>query len=335
MRKDYEKILNFIYSRDDLPQSLRDKFYEWLLSHENDEETVRSMYDLWEEEILRNSLNFRPESLSRILQDIGSHSDQEEPNATQRKSKWGTWMRYAAVFAAIILSVVITVIVNNHFQPIETVFATANGSCGDFVLPDGTEVKLNGGSRLCYNANDFGKWGKRKVSVEGEAYFDVAKDRNHPFEVMLNGSCVEVTGTKFEVRNYPYSNFEEVVLESGSVNISELGGNKSVTLRPDQRFILDRSKKTWCVEDTEASKYCRWIQKRLKLENEPVGDLLITIGRKYGVELNISPEVDMQHTLTITLQNDDLEDILSIISYLTGIRYDIKGHNLNIYAQQD
>lgn len=332
MQKDYEKILSFIYSQEDLPQSLREKLDRWLLSHEEDEDVIRGMYDLWEDEIRNSHSNFRPESLNRILQEVSADSIPSDSLHDIKKPKWRLWIRYVAVFAAIVLTVATTVIINNRLHPQMTVLATADGSRGDFVLPDGTEVKLNGGSRLCYDANDFGTKGKRKVRVEGEAYFDVAKDKNHPFEVMLSGSCVEVTGTKFEVRNYPYSNYEEVVLESGSVNVGKFNGKNSVTLRPDQRFIVYRDSKEWKVEDAEASKYCRWIQRRLKLENEPLGDLLITIERKYGVVLSVSPEVDLQQTLTITLQNDELDEILSIISYLTGIQYDIKGHDLLISA---
>lgn len=332
MQKDNEKILNFIYSQEDLPQSLREKLDRWLLSHEEDEDVIRGMYELWDEEIKNGTSDFRPESLSRILQEVSAESISSSKTHVDKKAGWRLWIRYVAAAVAIVLTVVTTVIINNRMQPRMTVLATAEGSRGDFVLPDGTEVKLNGGSRLCYDANDFGTRGKRKVSVEGEAYFDVTKDKHHPFEVMLSGSSVEVTGTKFEVRNYSYSNYEEVVLESGSVNVTEFNGRNKVTLHPDQRFIAYRDSKEWKVEDAEASKYCRWIQRRLKLENEPMRDLLITIERKYGVELSVSPEVDLQQTLTLTLQNDELEEILSVISYLTGIKYDIQGHNLFISA---
>lgn len=332
MQKDYEKILNFIYSHDDLPQSLHEKIELWLLAHEDDEEVIKGMYGLWDDEIKNSQSNFNPESLNRILQEVSADSITSERGNIDKKPKWRLWVRYIAAAVAIVLTVVTTVIINNRLQPRMTVLATAEGSRGDFVLPDGTEVKLNGGSRLCYDANDFGTRGKRKVSVEGEAYFDVTKDKNHPFEVMLSGTCVEVTGTKFEVRNYSYSNYEEVVLEAGSVNVTGRDRRKSVTLHPDQRFVMSRDSKDWKVEDAEASKYCRWIQRRLKLENEPMRDLLITIERKYGVELSVSPEVDLQQTLTLTLQNDDLEEILSVISYLTGIKYDIQGHNLFISA---
>ncbi len=334
MQKDYEKILNFIYAQEELPRSLREKLDAWLLAHENDEEVLEGMYNLWEDEINRGNRSFNPESLSRILEEVSAESICVSANRIEESPKWRSWWRYAAVVGAIVVSVLSTVIISNYLHPEMMVLATADGSRGDFRLPDGTEVTLNGGSRLSYDAKGFGKRGKRKVSVEGEAFFDVAKDKMHPFEVKLTGSSVEVTGTRFEVRNYPYSNYEEVVLESGSVNVSGFDGDKTVRLHPDQRFIKSRDSKKWVVEDTEASKYCRWIQRRLKLENEPLGDLLITIERKYGVDVNVSPDVDLDETLTITLQNDELDEILSVISYLTGIKYDLKGHNLLISANK-
>lgn len=333
MQTDYEKIINFISTREDLPIDLKHSLNEWLLEHQNDPDVISEMHKIWEEEVISYEGRYNPNELTRILEEVSeieTNADGVAYSPEIKKTKRVAWLRYAAVVAAIVLSVVSTVVMTDYLRPQPIVLATAEGSRGDFTLPDGTVVKLNGASRLCYDSKGFGIKGKRKVSVEGEVYFDVAKDKKHPFVVDLNGSRVEVTGTTFEVRNYPFLNYEEVVLETGSVNISEIGGDRNISLNPDHRFVAQRNNGDWRVEDANAETYCRWTQRRLKLENEPLGDFLITIERKYGVELNIAPDVDLNKTLTITIQNDELEEILSIVRYLTGIDYELSGHTLKI-----
>lgn len=99
------------------------------------------------------------------------------------------------------------------------------------VLADGTKVWLNAESRLRYPVAFNGK--ERRVELEGEACFEVAKDAEHPFIVCANGMNTMVLGTKFNVRSYSVED-RHVTLVNGKVQVTNTVNNKSVTLRPGQ-----------------------------------------------------------------------------------------------------
>jgi transmembrane sensor len=212
----------------------------------------------------------------------------------------------------------------------ETILITAKGSTGQFTLPDGTNVRLNSDTRLIYDPESFMADGKRRVSIEGEAFFDVTKDAEHPFVVKLTDMEVEVLGTSFDVRNYSFSSKEEVVLLTGKVKVESKGIGEPVTIYPDQRLVFNRANGDCDVQQTAAINYCRWIEPRLKLENEPLGDLLITLSRKYNLELEIAPDVDLTKRISLTLHNDDIEDLMPVIAYLTDLSYKIENNTLYI-----
>lgn len=327
MNKDYEKILDFIYNHPSVPDDIRAAIRDWMLQHEDDPELSASMLAMWDSEFGKNNETFNPLALTKLLNDVSSKGTQIR---TTRRFNIRRILRYAAVVSAICLSGIMTYVATRSDENQETILITAKGSTGEFTLPDGTNVRLNSDTRLTYDSKSFMADGKRRVSVEGEAFFDVTKDAEHPFVVKLTDMEVEVLGTSFDVRNYSFSSKEEVVLLTGKVKVEGKEIKEPVTIYPDQRLVLDRANGDCNVEKTAAINYCRWIQPRLKLENEPLGDLLITLSRKYSVELDIAANVNLGKRVSITLHNDDLEDLMPVLSYLTDIDYRIENNTLYI-----
>lgn len=328
MNQDIAKIIDFLYSEPSIPEDLLVQIQAWMNRHENNEEVTTALLNLWDEEYGKNAGEINPEAVERLLTEVESRTA-ETP--VSQNPKWKRWISYAASLAAIIIVGVTCYFAGSGTATQETMLITAQGSAGTFTLPDGTSVRLNSESRLTYNADSFLKSGKRKVKIEGEAYFDVTKDKNHPFVVEMSDMEVEVLGTTFEVRDYSFSELKEVVLLTGKVEVTSAALSNPEVLYPDQRLIYNTSTGKCEVENTPAETYCRWIYPKLKLENEPLGDLLITIGRKYSVDLNISPEVNTDTRLSLTLANDDLDDIMSVLSYLTDIDYKITDNTLSVF----
>ena len=334
--KDYEKIINFIYHHPEIPDDIRNHIRQWMCRHQDDQGLEKVMHDLWDEHFGQRQGHVNPESLSRLLTRIS----EEQASADKRKKKT-IWrkkiLKYAAAVLLIISATASAILLLSKVESSqadanaksETTLLTAKGSVGEYTLPDGTVVRLNGDTRVTFSPDNFGKDGKRRVAVEGEAYFDVTKDPSHPFIVSLSKMDVEVLGTSFEVRNYPYTSTEEVVLLRGSVKV-DAGDKGTHLLVPDQRFVYDKKDDECTVENSDASNYCRWIEPKLKLENEPLGDLLITISRKYCIDLKISPSVNLDTRVSITLQNDDLDEILNILTFLTDIHWELSDSTLFI-----
>ena len=122
-------------------------------------------------------------------------------------------------------------------SPAETVpqqLVTQKGSRSHIKLPDGTTVWLNAGSKLNYPRQFTG--GKREVALEGEAFFDVAKDPDRPFTVRTKTFAIRVLGTEFNVAAYPDENKLETTLISGKVQVT-------MNEKPDQNIILAPNEK--------------------------------------------------------------------------------------------
>ncbi|MDE7116387.1 MAG: FecR domain-containing protein [Muribaculaceae bacterium] len=327
MTKDYEKIIDFIYNHPAIPDELKTTIQEWMLAHQNEPDLNQSMLAIWDEEFGKDAGNVNAEALTRLLNDISSQKRVKKARPLFRLSGI---LKYAAVVAAIFLSSVITYIVTTANAPQETILTTAKGSTGEFTLPDGTMVKLNSDTRLAYDAATFMTSDKRRVKVDGEAFFEVTKDAGHPFVVTMTEMEVEVLGTSFDVRNYPFCTNEEVVLLSGKVRIDSKDMEEPVTMMPDQRMVLDRHTGKYSIEQTSAANYCRWIEPKLKLENEPLGNILVTLGRKYCLDIDIADNVDVDRRVSLTIGNDDLDDVLEVLSYLTDIRCFVENNTLYI-----
>jgi len=98
------------------------------------------------------------------------------------------------------------------------VMSTPRGGTYQVVLPDGTEVWLNADSKIMFPSQFTGA--KRQISLEGEAYFQVAKDKAHPFIVQSKGQEVTVLGTHFNINAYPDEGNTKTTLIEGSVRVS-------------------------------------------------------------------------------------------------------------------
>ena len=91
--------------------------------------------------------------------------------------------------------------------------------------------------------------------------------------------------------NYAFGSSEEVVLKSGSVKISGEHLRRPVTLRPDERFSLDRLSKRACVEKVDARNYSQWFSPRLIFDNTPLKDIVINLERRYNIEISLSSNI--------------------------------------------
>lgn len=328
----YLKILDFIYQSDSLPPDLNKQLQLWMLKHEDSFELDKAMHRIWDEELANAHANIDVQALNRLLEDVSYKRNEGGQYAPKPPAKFRhKWKKYAAAILLVIASSAATLLVNEKLDTgKDVVLITAAGSIGEFTLPDGSLVKLNSGSKLSYNEKDFATC--REVKVDGEAYFDVKKDLCHPFRVGMTNLKVEVLGTQFDVRNYPFCSNEEVVLLTGKVQAVNESGNKYM-LHPNQMLLSDAKTGKISVNEVKADNYCRWSAQILKIENEPLGDLLTTISRTHCLDLVIEEGVDIESGVSITLHNDSLEEIMDILSYITDISWRLDDHTLTIYPK--
>jgi len=167
------------------------------------------------------------------------------------------------------------------------------------------------------------------VHLSGEAFFDVVKDKKHPFQVETSNYTVKVYGTKFNVRAYSDSNESETVLKEGLVSIVT-GNNDEVKLLPGQLFSMDENKKVTLAE-VNPELYLSWKDNLLKINNERLQDLIIRMERWYSVKIHvkdIEQVKDLRYTLTI--KTESLREMLGLMNFVTPLKYEINGENVSL-----
>ncbi|MFR6415199.1 MAG: FecR family protein [Alistipes shahii] len=316
-----KRIIDYIFRHPDTPEDIRQQFERWMLAREHDSGIDEILWDIWENHAAPASEEEDRRGLERLRASLRASRVRTLPRRV---------LRYAGMAAAVVL-----VFLGGYFAATQTLapekevtLLTAKGHVGEFTLPDGTKVWLNGESRLKYNAEFSGR--TRDVALTGEAFFEVRKDTLRPFRVSMNDLQVEVLGTSFDVMNYAFGSSEEVVLKTGSVKISGEHLRSHVTLRPDERFSLDRLSKRACVEKVDARNYSQWFSSRLIFDNTPLKDIIINLERRYNIEISLSSNISPEKRLSLVVCHEPLEDLMEVMSSLMSIRYRIDGNRVLI-----
>lgn len=201
-------------------------------------------------------------------------------------------------------------------------------------LVDGTDVYLNSGSVLKFRSN-FNDELQRVVSLEGEAYFEVAKDKNVPFIVNTKEIDTKVFGTKFNVSTYANSNVTEVVLVEGSVGVQEnisSGKNKNdyLIIKPSQKAYKIKNSENISVVDVNIDKYIAWKDGILMFENENMENILKILERQFNVIIQNNFSELNGHRFTGTFKTENIDEILKTICGHTYFLYSKEENNIII-----
>ncbi len=166
--------------------------------------------------------------------------------------------------------------------------AVAKGEQLQVLMQDGTRVWLNADSRLVYpdNFNDR----ERVVKLEGEAYFEVAKNREKPFRVELGAMDILVTGTSFNIKAYPEDSLIQTCLAEGAIslhnNVSAQGNG--VAMKPGEVALFSKHSGVCRVDETDdAGSYSAWKGNRLIFKKTPLREVLKVLERKFDRVLKL------------------------------------------------
>lgn len=257
------------------------------------------------------------------------HEEAEAPRLEKRKLFRSKALKYciaAAAAAALFLTGAATSeLVTGKRQ--ETVLMASSENISSYTLPDGSKVWLNKNSWLAYNQ----KFGKRtrQVALKGEGYFEVNRDERRPFIVkMQNDLDIKVLGTTFNACNYPSLNKAEVILRSGSVQVSDNGRNEYVILKPNQKFTWNEGSAE--ISSVNAMNCCRWFEHRLVFDNVKLKDILENLSHKYQTEISLNVGNLADKHMSMTIRDESVEDILDILTTLLPIRWRYQGAEIII-----
>ena len=213
----------------------------------------------------------------------------------------------------------------------DIVVATPNGSSTSVNLPDGSIVKLNGGSRISYSQG-YGV-DSRIVNIEGEGYFEVKKDSTKPFIVNSANIIVKVLGTKFNFCDYPKETQALVALDEGKVNMTCIESKQEITLLPNQHVVFDKKTGAMTLLDTKTlANKCQWTKGIIAFNGESLKDIAAVLERCYSIKFKISPsKQNSLHFYGVFYRNSqNVYDIMEALAATGKFTYKISGKTIII-----
>lgn len=195
-----------------------------------------------------------------------------------------------------------------------------------FSLPDGTTGWLNSNSSIKYN----GKFvADRQVTLNGEAFFDVFKDKKRPFTVNTNDVVVMALGTRFNVASYPDEKDIEVVLDEGKLLFNERGEDETYTMKPNDLVLFNKSSRGYSTEEVQTHKYLSWTEGKLVFRNDPLDVIARRLGRWYNIDVEVTGNVTDDLRLRATFIDESFEQVLTLLKRSLPINYRIEYGDIN------
>lgn len=191
-------------------------------------------------------------------------------------------------------------------------------------LPDGTTVQMGPGSRLTYPASFSGK--TREITLTGQAFFDVAKNREKPFIVHTEDMSVEALGTAFELFSYDMENKIEAILLNGKIKVS-VADKKTNKMReylvsPNEKILMDRQSGKITKQIVDADKYTAWRkQKMLSFENEKLSMIIPRLEQWYGRKVMCQKDLADKYRFTFKVRDESLDRIFYMIEASSPLQY--------------
>jgi len=276
--------------------------------------------DVWQSQ-LKSEVLFN-KNLKPVLDQV-HHLIRLNENSKLKHLNW--WQAFQRVAAILIIPLLLSFLVFLRTQPgkpTSTVsYAEIQCPLGvrtKFQLPDGSTGFLNSGSRLKYPVV-FNQ--QRTVELIGEGFFDVVHNKEIPFHVKTRNLDIKVVGTIFNVIANEDEGTEEIVLQSGEVDISSKCGKQLAVLFSNEQLTLDSKKQTFTKKQVIASQYTKWKEGRLVFRNENMQQVAIRLSRWYNANVIVEDSLLNDYTYHATFIDEPLDEVLKLISITTPITY--------------
>ncbi|MCK0144383.1 FecR domain-containing protein [Arenibacter sp. F26102] len=203
----------------------------------------------------------------------------------------------------------------------------------DLVLSDGTKVKMNSGSSIRYPVN-FLAGEERKVFLKGEAYFDVAKDKAHPFIVNADEMNIKVLGTQFNLSFYPEDEDISTVLVEGAVVLykegADLKTNSASQLVPGQSAEWNKISNTMTIKEVDTDIYTAWIDGYLVFKASPFYNIRTKLERHFNITIEDKSGRLENQIYTATFRDETIIEILEAFKEDTPFEFIQEGSKIII-----
>lgn len=206
--------------------------------------------------------------------------------------------------------------------------STPRGGQYQVTLSDGTKVWLNAASSIRFPIVFTGS--ERKVKITGEAYFEVAKNKNKPFKVEANSSEIEVLGTHFNVNAYDDEASIKTTLLEGRVKISVPGSGQSQAskiLRPGQQAGINKQGKIDVTDNADTEEVMAWKNGYFQFKSDDLKTILRQISRWYDVDIEYRGNVNLHFTGQLTM-NENVSKVFEKLELTGEVHFEIDGKKI-------
>ncbi|MBC7949972.1 MAG: FecR domain-containing protein [Chitinophagaceae bacterium] len=332
-----------------------------------EDEALQQQYDvltrIWSEK--ENSLETpnnedARNSISRIINKAVVEAPVAELHSpVKRISSKRLWYSAAAILILVSGSLFWKALSGRSESPKQEALEARKGSRTRSLLPDGTTVWLNAGSKLYYDHNFSEK--TREVRLEGEAFFDVVKQVDRPFIVHTSGIDIKVLGTAFNVKSYPEDKNVETTLYRGLVQVfrHEETSSKAIELKPNQKLILakeaaketdDLSQEiksiptkalpaTFIIAPIDSTKKenerfeTAWLYSRLEFRGDSFEELSRKLERWYNVTIVFTDEEVKHLNFNGSFEKETITQAFVALKTAVPFDYETKGNEIFVSSK--
>ncbi len=361
----YKALLHKYRNQKCTPEELRELYL--FAADDKNEEFIREL--LWEElDELNPEISAGEVDFNELYGKISSHIRNNIPDVSDNRNLFSRnkqnlkpLLRIAAIFllAFVTGGTLSFFLFNNDEQHLTVAYneiIAPLGARSEVILPDGSTVWLNAGSKIRYQ-DAFNKK-NRDIFLEGEAYFKVVKNGHLPFNVKTANINVVALGTEFNVKAYNDEDVIETTLIEGKVSISHneniLKKSDIILLEPNQTAVYVKENRKLTVKDINTIRESKpeviklkkstvyvtaainpapivsWKNNKLIFKGEELSDLLVKLERKYNVTFVYESDDIKEFRFTGTLEDETLTQVLDFIKLSAPIDYELEGKTVKI-----
>lgn len=345
------KVLNHEASRAE-----QDELFALLQQNEPLQQQYDLLTHIWKEKEDKNrDEQDATQHILKIINRAETEISNQELSVSRRKRRR---IFIGATFLFFIITASVWLFLNSPGSPTkdasQEVLIARNGSRTRSLLPDGTTVWLNVGSKL-FLENDF--TGSREVRLEGEAFFDVVKKPGQSFIVHTAGFDIKVLGTAFNVKAYPEDKTVETTLLRGRVQVfdSQDRGRPPIELKPNEKLVLSNKAASHTEELSEKNKPAviqelppftitridstkkenerfetAWVYSRLEFRGDSFEELAQKLQRWYNVTIVFTDEKVKQLSFNGSFEKESVEQAFIALKAANSFTYKINKHEISV-----
>ncbi|MCK9507753.1 MAG: FecR domain-containing protein [Pigmentiphaga sp.] len=269
--KDYYK--KFLYGDISYVEFMEMRHY---MNDITDEDLSEVMSHEWNENILSGGMD--NEAKDAIRSKLNFYVDYDKSKIRRN----GLLKVAVVLLPLIVIGTVFMYALFSREDPDNMIFSVERGNKAVVTLPDQTKVWLNANSTI-----EFSQANKkeRRVTLTGEAFFKVTKEKTKPFIVKMDELEVEVLGTSFNAKARAYSDIIETSLVEGSIKLRSNNLSQDYYLQPNEKAVFSKTSHRILITHTDNELETAWMYNRLKFSSERFADVLTRLEDWYGVSI--------------------------------------------------